>query len=138
VVAEATARPRLSSYLLGAFALVALLLAAIGLYGVISYGVAQRRGEIGVRVALGAARGDIVGLIVRQGMAVTAAGLVLGLAGALALSRLLRSLLFGVTTTDAVTFVAVPLLLVAVALLASYLPASRAARQDPVAALRTQ
>lgn len=138
VVAEATARPRLSSYLLGAFAAVALLLAAIGLYGVISYGVAQRRGEIGVRVALGAARRDIVRLIVRQGLAMTAVGLVLGLVGALALTRLLRSLLFGVTTTDAVTFVAVPLLLVGVALLASFLPASRAARQDPATALRTQ
>ncbi|HET9985181.1 MAG TPA: ABC transporter permease [Longimicrobiales bacterium] len=138
VVSEATARPRLSGYLLGAFAAIALLLAAIGLYGVISYGVAQRRGEIGVRVALGAARGDIVGLIVRQGMTVTAAGLALGLAGALALTRLLRSLLFGVTTTDALTFAAVPLLLVTVALVASYLPASRAARQDPATALRAQ
>ncbi|HEV2147293.1 MAG TPA: ABC transporter permease [Longimicrobiaceae bacterium] len=138
VVAGATARPRLSSYLLGGFAAVALLMAAIGLYGVIAYGVAQRRGEIGVRVALGADRAAILGLIVRQGMALTAAGLAVGLIGALALSRLLRSLLYGVTTTDAATFLAVPLVLAAVALLASYLPASRAARTDPATALRLQ
>ncbi len=138
VVAEATARSRLSSYLLAGFAGVALLLAAIGLYGVISYGVAQRRGEIGVRVALGADRGSILGLIVRQGMLLTAVGLALGLAGAFALTRVLRSLLFGVGAADPVTFVAVPLVLAAAALLASYLPANRAARTDPAVALRAQ
>jgi putative ABC transport system permease protein len=138
VVADATARSRMSSYLLGAFAALALVLAAIGLYGVIAYGVAQRRGEIGVRVALGADHGAILGLIVRQGMRLTAAGLALGVAGALVLTRLLRSLLFGVTATDPATFLAVPLVLGAVALLASYLPASRAARTDPAIALRAQ
>ena len=138
VVAEATARSRLSSYLLAGFAGVALLLAAIGLYGVISYGVAQRRGEIGVRVALGADRGSIVGLIVRQGMVLTAVGLAVGLGGALALSQLLRSLLFGVGAVDPVTFLAVPLVLAAAALLASYLPANRAAGTDPAVALRAQ
>jgi putative ABC transport system permease protein len=138
VVGDATARSRMSSYLLAGFAGIALLLAAIGLYGIISYGVAQRRGEIGVRVALGANRGDILGLIVRQGMALTAVGLVVGLVGAFILTRLLRSLLFGVTTTDAATFVAVPFLLAGVALLASYLPASRAARVDPAIALRAE
>ena len=138
VVADATARSRLSSYLLAGFAGIALLLAAIGLYGIISYGVAQRRGEIGVRVALGADRGSILGLIVRQGMVLTAVGLTVGLAGALALTRVLRSLLFGVGAADPVTFLAVPLLLAAVALLASYVPANRAARTDPAVALRAQ
>ena len=138
VVAEATARPRMSSYLLGGFAGMALLLAAIGLYGVISYGVAQRRGEIGVRMALGAGRGTILGLIVRQGMVLTAVGLVVGLAGAFALTRLLSSLLFGITAVDPVTFLAVPLVLAAAALLASYLPANRAARTDPAVVLRAQ
>lgn len=138
VVSEATARPRLSSYLLAGFAGMALLLAAIGLYGVISYGVVQRRGEIGVRVALGANRGSILGLIVKQGMLLTAVGLVVGLVGAFALTRLLRSLLFGVTTSDPVTFLAVPLVLAAAALLASYLPANRAARTDPAIALRSE
>ncbi len=136
VVAEATARSRMSSYLLAAFATLALLLAGIGLYGIVSYAVTQRRGEIGVRVALGAERGNILRLIVRQGMVLTLAGLALGMVGSLALTRLLRSLLFGVTTTDPVTFLAVPLVLAAVALVASYLPASRAARVDPAIALR--
>lgn len=138
VFGEATARSRMSSYLLAAFAGLALLLAAIGLYGVVSYGVAQRRGEIGVRVALGADGGRIVRLVVKQGMILTTAGLAIGLLGAFVLTRLLQSLLFGVTTTDATTFVAVPMLLAAVALLASYLPASRAAKLDAATALRSQ
>jgi putative ABC transport system permease protein len=138
VVSEATARSRMSSYLLGGLAGLALLLAAIGLYGIISYGVAQRRGEIGVRMALGADRGEILRLIVGQGMVLTGAGLAIGVVGAVLLSGLLRSLLFGVSATDAATYVAVPLLLAGVALLASYLPARRAARVDPVIALRAQ
>lgn len=138
VVSDASARSRLSSYLLAGFAASALLLAAIGLYGIISYSVAQRRGEIGVRVALGADRGRILRLVVGQGMLLTGAGLALGLAGAFVLTRLLRSLLFGVTTTDPVIFAAVPLVLVAVALAASYLPADRAARVDPASALRAE
>jgi putative ABC transport system permease protein len=138
VVANATARPRMSSYLLAAFAALALFLAAIGLYGILSYVVVQRRGEIGVRVALGADRRAILRLFVGQGMRLTAAGVALGLVGALALTRLLRSLLYGVTTTDAVTFVAVPMLLVVVAVLASYLPANRATRLDPATTLRAQ
>ena len=138
VIADATARSRMSSYLLAGFAGLALLLAAIGLYGVIAYGVAQRRGEIGVRVALGADRNKILRLIVSQGMRLTVVGLVVGLVGAFALSRLLRSLLFGVAATDLATFVLVPLLLGGVALLASYLPASRAAQVDPAIALRAQ
>ncbi|MPZ19142.1 MAG: FtsX-like permease family protein [Luteitalea sp.] len=138
VVADATARSRLSSYLLAAFAALALFLAAIGLYGILSHVVVQRRSEIGVRVALGADRRTILQLFVGQGMRLTAAGVALGLVGALALTHLLRSLLFGVTTTDAPTFVVVPLLLVAVAALACYLPASRAARLDPATTLRAQ
>jgi predicted permease len=138
VVSAAAARSRMRSYLLGGLAGLALLLAAIGLYGIISYGVTQRRGEIGVRMALGADRAEILRLVVGQGMALTAAGLVLGVAGGLALSRLLRSLLYGVTATDPVTFVAVVLTLGAVSLLASWLPARRAARVDPVIALRAQ
>lgn len=136
VVAEATARSRMSSYLLGTFAVLALLLAAIGLYGVVAYAVTQRKGEIGVRVALGASRGNILRLIVGQGMLLTMLGVGVGLLLALALSGLLRSLLFGVTATDAVTFITVPVVLAGVALIASYLPASRAARSDPVSALR--
>ena len=138
VVGEATARSRMSSYLLVLFAGIALVLAAIGLYGIISYGVSQRRGEIGVRMALGADQGRILRLIVRQGLLLTAAGLAVGLVGAFALTRLLRSLLYEVAATDVATFVAVPLLLAAVALLASYLPASRAARLDAVTALRSE
>src|SRR5690606_14677310 len=138
VVDAATARSRLSGYLLGGFAGIALLLAAVGLYGVISYGVAQRRGEIGVRMALGADRAAILRLVVGQGMALAAAGLAAGLVGAFVLARLLRSLLFGVTASDPATYLVVPVLLVLVALAASYLPASRAARVDPVVALRGQ
>jgi putative ABC transport system permease protein len=137
VVSEATARSRLSSYLLTAFAAFALLLAGIGLYGIISYGVAQRRGEIAVRVALGANRSDILRLILSQGMVLTLAGLALGLIGAFVFTRLIQSMLFGVTTADPATFAVVPLVLVAVALLASYLPARRAARVQPAAALRS-
>lgn len=138
IFAEAAARSRMSSMLLGGFAAMALLLAAIGLYGVISYTVTQRRGEIGVRLALGANRARIVRLIVRQGMTLTAVGLAIGVAGALLVTRLLQSLLYGVSSTDVLTFVAVPVLLAGVALLASYLPASRASRVDPATALRAQ
>lgn len=138
VVAEATARSRLSSYLLGGFAALALVLAAIGLYGIISYGVAQRRGEIGVRVALGADRRDILRLVVGQGLTLTAVGLGVGLVGAFALTRVLHSLLYGVTATDPLTYLAVPLVLGAVALVATYFPADRASRVDPATALRAQ
>lgn len=136
VVGNATARSRVSSYLLAGFAALALILAAVGLYGIISYGVAQRRGELGVRVALGADRSRILRLIVGQGLVLTVGGLVLGLLGAFALTRLLRSMLYQVAPADPLTFAAVPLLLLAVALAASYLPASRAARVDPADALR--
>jgi putative ABC transport system permease protein len=136
VVADTVARPRLILFLLGGFAGVALLLAALGLYGIISYAVAQRRHEIGVRVALGAQPGDVLGLVVRQGMRLTVRGLAVGLVAALASTRVMASLLFGVGTTDLPTLVGVSAFLAAVALLASYLPARRASRVDPMTALR--
>ena len=135
-VDEEMARPRFSMLLLGIFAASALLLAAIGTYGVMSYSVAQRTREIGIRMTLGARRPDVLGMVAGRALGLAAAGVVCGVAGALALTRLMKALLFGVTPTDAVTFVAVPLVLVAVTLAASYLPAWRASRVDPTVALR--
>ena len=127
---------RFSLLLLGAFAAAALLLAVIGIYGVISYTVAQRTREFGIRMALGARPGDVRRLVVREGTILALGGAALGIAGALAATRLLASLLYGVSTTDAATFLAVPLLLVAATLLASWIPARRATRTDPMIALR--
>jgi putative ABC transport system permease protein len=120
----------------GAFAAIALVLAAVGVYGVISYAVSQRTQEIGVRVALGAQRGDVLRLIVGHGALLGGLGIVIGLGGALAVTRFLRTLLFGVSPFDPASFVAVSLVLTTIALLASYIPARRAARVDPVEALR--
>ena len=127
---------RLNLTLLGIFAGIGLALALIGLYGVLAYAVAQRRREIGVRMALGAQRADVLQLVVGHGMRLVLAGLVIGLIGALALTRLLRALLFGVGPTDPVTFAATPLLLALTALLACWLPAARASKVDPMEALR--
>jgi putative ABC transport system permease protein len=135
-LAGAVARPRFYLLLLGAFALVALALAAVGIYGVMSYTVGERRREIGVRVAMGARPGEVQALVVRQGMAVAAIGVTLGLAGSLAAARLLRSLLFGIGPADLPAFAAAVALLSAVAVLACYVPARRAARVDPMVALR--
>jgi putative ABC transport system permease protein len=126
------------SLVLGFFAVLALLLATIGLYGVVSYSVAQRTHEVGVRIALGAQRRNVLGLIVQQGLWLAAIGTGIGLICALVITRFLAALLYGVTPTDPLTLIAIPGVLLAVALLASYLPARRAARVDPVVALRTE
>jgi putative ABC transport system permease protein len=124
--------------LLGAFAAVALALATVGIYGVMSYGVSQRTREIGIRIALGATPRGVVRQVVGGGMRPALVGAAVGLAGAFLLTRLMAGLLYGVAATDAVTYVGVTLLLLAVALLAGALPARRAARTDPVTALRTE
>jgi putative ABC transport system permease protein len=130
-------RPRkFQTQLIGAFAVTALLLSALGLYGLMSYLVSQRAKEIGIRVALGAQRRDLLRLIIGQGMAVALPGVLLGLGAALAVTRLIQSLLFAVSATDPLTFAGVSLLLIGVALLACYLPARKAAQVDPLVALR--
>jgi len=136
VVSAAQSRPRFLALLLTLFSGVALTLAAVGIYGVISYSVAQRTKEFGVRMALGAQRRDVLGLVLGRGMLLALAGVGIGLSGAFGLTRFLSKLLFGVTPTDPVTFVIVSLVLVVVAFLASYLPARRATRVDPMVALR--
>jgi len=136
IVASTTADSRFDAWLLGIFAGVALALSAIGIYGLVSFSVAQRRHEIGTRMALGASRGDILRMIVRQGVTLLAIGLALGIACALAVARSLASLLYGVRPSDPVSMLAVSLLLLGVGLVASYLPARRASRVDPMVALR--
>jgi putative ABC transport system permease protein len=136
--AVSLARPRVTAAVLGCFALAALVLAAIGIYGVVAYGVVQRTRELGIRMALGAGGGALLRMVIRQGMTPVLAGLALGLAGALAGGRLLRSLLFGVDAGDPATLAAVTCFLVAVAVTATYVPARRASRSDPMAALRNE
>jgi len=136
IVRETFARQRFSALLLGGFSLVSLLLAAVGIYGVLAYSVTERTREIGVRVALGAEPARIVALILSSGMRVVLVGAAVGLGGALALTGLLRSLLFGVKPHDATTLSVVVAVLVGVALAAAYLPARRAAHLAPVDALR--
>jgi putative ABC transport system permease protein len=135
-VSSTAAQPRFNAVLLATFASVALIMAAIGIYGVLAYSVNQRTREIGLRMALGAQRGDVLRLIVREGMTVALIGVAAGLAGALALGRLLSSLVFGVAVRDPYTFAGVAVLLAGVALAACVLPARRASRVDPMAALR--
>jgi len=129
-------RQRLTLLLLGAFAIVALVLAAVGIYGVIAYSVTQRTQELGIRRALGARQTDILLLIAGQGLALTLAGIVSGIAGALALTRVMKGLLFQVNATDPATFCGIAVLVVAVSLAASLIPAWRAMRADPMASLR--
>jgi predicted permease len=135
---DSLARQRFSSTMLGAFSLFALLLAAVGLYGVMSHLVTQSTHDIGVLVTLGAQPGNIIGLVVRQGMKLAGVGIVVGLVGAAALTRVMTSLLFGVSTTDAFTFGIVPALLATVAFAATAIPAWRATRVDPMVALREE
>jgi putative ABC transport system permease protein len=135
---QSMAQPRLNALLVGLFALLALLLAAAGIFGVMSYSVTQRTQEIGIRLALGAQRSDVLRLVVGRGMRLVMIGVVAGFAGVLASTRLLQSLLFGIGATDLPTMLGVALLLGAVALLACWLPAMRASRVDPVTALRAE
>jgi putative ABC transport system permease protein len=120
------------------FAILALALASVGLYGVLSYSVSQRRRELSVRAALGAAKSDLVRLVIREGLGATTAGLVLGLASAAGLTRLMQSVLFGVGPLDLVAFATAPFILIPIAVVACLLPAARAARTDPIEALRAE
>jgi predicted permease len=129
---------RFAMLLLGGFALLALVLASVGLYGVMSYTVTQRAREMGVRLALGAGTGAVLGLVLRQGVNLTLLGVGIGIATAFALTRVMKTMLFGVGATDPLTFLTLPLVLIAVALLATYLPARRATRTDPIVALRAE
>ncbi|HEX8186644.1 MAG TPA: FtsX-like permease family protein, partial [Blastocatellia bacterium] len=135
---ESVAKKRFSMVLLTSFAVAALILAAVGIYGVMSYLVSQRKSEMGIRLALGAQSWDIMRLILGEGLKLISIGVTVGLGAAVALTRLLSSLLFGVSATDPMTFAFISLSLVAVALLASFVPARRATKVDPMIALRNE
>jgi putative ABC transport system permease protein len=136
VIADSALRRKFTMLLLTIFAGLALLLGAIGLYGVMAYSVSQRTREIGIRMALGAQRHDVLKLVVKQGMSLAGIGVLVGIAVSLGLTRLMAGLLFGVSATDPLTFILVALGLASVALLANYVPARRAAKVDPMVALR--
>lgn len=138
IVSQSVAEPRFRTMLLGAFGLMATLLAAVGVYGLISYSVTQRTREIGIRVALGAKPRQVMLPVVREGLTLGVAGVIIGLAGAFAVTRVLSNFLFGVEATDPVTFAGVALLLLFVAFIASYIPSRRALRIDPMTALRAE
>jgi putative ABC transport system permease protein len=137
IVDDAVAQPRFSMILIGAFGVLAVVLACVGLYGTVSYAVIDRRQEIGIRIALGAQRRDILGIVLRQGMRLTAAGIAIGLVGAFVALRMMAGFLYGVEPTDAPTFAVVSALLLGVALVACYVPARRAMRVDPATAMRS-
>jgi len=128
--------PRMGAAMLAVFGLLALILAAVGIYGVLGYSVTQRTHEIGLRMALGAQRSDVLKMVIGQGMILTLIGVVVGLVASFLLARFMSSLLFGVAATDPVTFIGVSLVLAATALLAAFIPARRATRVDPMIALR--
>ena len=136
LIGASVARARFNTLLLTVFAVVAWLLAAIGIYGVVAYAVAQRTHEIGIRIALGATAKAVLSQVLRQGMALAAIGVAIGLAGSLAVTRIMKTLLFEVSVTDPLTYVLIPLFLLAVAFAASYGPARRATKVDPMVALR--
>ena len=138
VVERSTSVRRLNVMLFSAFGLIGLLFVAVGVYGVMAYTVAQRTRELGVRMALGAGSREVMRLVIGQGMVLSLVGVGVGVAGALALSRVLANMLFGIGTHDLTTFIAIPILLTAVALVACYFPARRATRVDPVVALRAE
>ena len=138
LIADSVVRPRFQAWLLGAFGGLALLLASVGIYSVIAYGVSQRRAEIGIRLALGAPPRAVIAMMLRAGAVPVALGIVGGLAVALGAARVMRGLLYGVPTTDAITFVAVAIVFGVTGLLASYVPARRAARVDPLSAIRAE
>jgi ABC-type antimicrobial peptide transport system permease subunit len=135
-VGDAVARQRFSALLVGVFAVIALLLAAIGIYGVVAYAVGLRTREFGIRMALGAERADVLCLVFRHGAVLAALGIVLGVAGALAMTQLISGLLFGVSPHDPTTIAGVAAVIACIALLASWIPARRATRVDPILALR--
>jgi putative ABC transport system permease protein len=138
LIAESTTRENFNMLLLTVFAAVALLLAAVGIYGLMSYAVEQRTQEIGIRMALGAGRGEMMKLILRQGMMLAGIGIAIGIAAAFGLTRLLSGLLFGVKSSDPLTYVMVAMILGAVALAAAFIPARRATQVDPILALRQE
>jgi putative ABC transport system permease protein len=138
IMGRSIASQRFNMLLVGLFAGLGLLLAGVGIYGVVSYSVAQRTNEIGIRIALGARAADVLRLVLKNGLALASAGVAIGLLGSFALTRLMKGLLFGVSATDPITFAAIALLLIGVALVAALVPARRAAKVDPMLALRRE